>query len=153
MNKTTSYLAWAVGLLDLPFLVLIPVSTKIDVGHQWIPFYMVGASLLIQTVCLFLYKVSAKAFSNSIFKEDIDFTKPKQVLQELLFMLGYVLCCISTTLTILLLLQTFVCKFFGSEPSFLIEVLASTIGTIFIFVFLPKITISYYRHVFGKMFY
>ncbi|MEI7777718.1 MAG: hypothetical protein WCI52_03870 [bacterium] len=153
MNKTTSYLAWAVGLLDLPFLVLIPASTQIGNSHQHLLASLVCAILLIQAVCLFLYRVSARTFSNSIFNKDIDFSKPKKVLQELLFMPGYVLCYISTTLAIFFLLQTFTYASFDSELPPLVELSISAIGTIFIFVFLPKIIINYYRHVFGKMFY
>ena len=147
----TGYTAWVVGLLNLPFFALLALSTQVGNDYKWLLALLSYSTLIIQAVCLFLYRVSINIFGNSIFNEDIDLTRPKKMLREFLFSIGYVLCYITTIFTIMFLFQILIPRCLGCELPFSVGISVSTIGTFFIFGFLPKITIGYYRRLFGKM--
>ena len=70
----TSYLAWAVGLLSLPLYALLFVMMRSgDWVYHEVLTPLTYVTLLTQILCLFFYRISAHAFSNSLFEGDICF--------------------------------------------------------------------------------
>ncbi len=153
MEKMTSYLAWAVGLLSLPLYALLFVMMRSgDWVYHEVLTPLTYVTLLTQILCLFFYRISAHAFSNSLFEGDICFENLEKIVQEFLFMAGSFVCFISTSFLSLFLSEVLVLQLFNTALPLSLELPISILATIFFFGFLPKIIVDYYRHLFEKIF-